>query len=143
MVVAADLDRLALGLHAHAGALAEVLGRADPGTHAAQDVGVKDRHRRRIGRARRDLADEQRDVDAGRAGGDAGRIVAEITAVGRDARLVPGQGRCDIGKVHREFMGGKAAGNDARRQSCLGHLRLLAHLLARIRLTQAEFFIKW
>jgi hypothetical protein len=77
----ADLDRLALGRLAHAGLLAQRLGRADAGAHAAEDVLVEDRLGRRLGRAGRDLADEERDVDRGRAGGDAGRIVAEIAAV--------------------------------------------------------------
>ena len=44
----------------------------------------EDRPRRRLGHARWDLADEQRDVDRRRAGGGAGRVVAEVAAVGRD-----------------------------------------------------------
>jgi hypothetical protein len=38
-----DLDRLALGDLAHAGLLAERLGRADAGAHAAEDVLGEDR----------------------------------------------------------------------------------------------------
>ena len=44
-----DRDRLALRGVAHAGLLAEGLGRAHPGAHAAEDVGVEDRLGRRPG----------------------------------------------------------------------------------------------
>src|SRR5690606_9384414 len=63
-----DLDRPTLGLLAHAGAFAEVLGRADPRTDAAHYVRLEDRQRRRFGLARLNLADEQRHVDLGRTG---------------------------------------------------------------------------
>ena len=66
---------------AHAGLLAQHLGRADAGAHAADDVALEDRAAPAPLRiAGRDLADEERDVDAGRAGLDAGRVVAEIAA---------------------------------------------------------------
>ena len=87
----ADLDRLALGGLADAGLLAQRLGRADAGAHAADDVGVEDRLGRADGVAGDDLADEQRDVDRGRAGLHAGRVVAEQAALGGDPRLVLGR----------------------------------------------------
>ena len=62
----------------------------------------EDGPRRRLGGAAGDLADEQRDVDRGRAGGDAGRVVAEVAAVGGDQRLVRGQRRGDVGEVRGE-----------------------------------------
>ena len=96
---AADLDRLALGDLADADLLAQGLGRADPGAHAAHDVGIEDG----LGGAERvaggDLADEQRDVDRGRAGLDAGRVVAEQAALGGDARLARAQARVEVGEV--------------------------------------------
>ena len=45
-----------------------------------------------------DLADEQRDVDPGRAGRDAGRVVAEVAAVGLDPGLVPVERRVQVGE---------------------------------------------
>ena len=62
----ADPHRLALGRLAHAGFLAQGLGRADARAHAAHDVGGENR----LGGAERiaggDLADEQRNVDRSR-----------------------------------------------------------------------------
>ena len=84
----ADAHRLAFGGLAHAGLLAQRLGRADARAHAAHDVGPQDR----FGRAERivggDLADEQGNVDRGRAGLLARRVETEIAAVGFDVRLV-------------------------------------------------------
>ena len=94
----ADLDRLALGRFAHAGALAQGFGRTDPGAHAAKDVLRQDRLRRRLGRAGQDLPDEQRHVDIGRAGRGAGRFGAEIAARGGHLRLMRAQGWRHIGK---------------------------------------------
>ena len=84
----ADLDRLVLRAVAHAGLLAQRLGRADPRAHAAQDVLLEDGHRRALEVAGGDLADEARDVDAGRAGLDAGRVVAEVAAARFDQRAL-------------------------------------------------------
>ncbi len=83
-----DLNRLAFRRLAHAGLFAQCFGRADAGADAAEHVLGKDRARRRFRGAGGDLADEKRDVDGGRAGGGAGRIVAEIAAIGGHQRLV-------------------------------------------------------
>ena len=46
-----------------------------------------------------DLADEERDVDVRRAGLHAGRVEAEIAAVGLDEGFVAGQRRMQVGKI--------------------------------------------
>ncbi len=137
-----DLDRLALGLHAHAGLFAERLGRADAGAHAAQDVLVEDRLRRRLGHPGRDLADEQRDVDLGRAGRDAGRVVAEIAAVGGHLRLVAVKRRVQVGKVARDLVFRQSARNDPRSGRAVGHRWIPVGLAFPQRCT-VLFFIKW
>ena len=105
---AADFDRFAFGGFAHAGLFAQILGRADAGAHAAEDVLIKDCFRRSIWCAGADLADEQRDVDAGRAGRHAGRVIAEIAAVRRDAGFVPVKGGVQVGKVLGKCFSGQA-----------------------------------
>ncbi len=47
------------------------------------------------------LADEQGNVDRGGAGRHAGRIVAEVAAVGFDEGLVAGEARMQIGEIRR------------------------------------------
>src|SRR3546814_3509032 len=73
----ADLHRLALLRRAHAGLLAQHLGRTDARAGAAEDVLLQDVLRRAADVVGRDLADEARDIDAGRAGLDAGRVRSE------------------------------------------------------------------
>ena len=51
--------------------------------------------------------DERRDVDARRAGGDAGRVEAKEAAGGFDDRLLLVVARGDISQVGRELVGGK------------------------------------
>ena len=116
-----DLHRLALGRLPHAGALAEFLGRADARAHAAEDVLLEDRLPGRLGLPGRDLADEERDVDLGRAGLDAGRIVAEIAPVRGDRRLVHRERLVQIGEVFRDLLGGQSRGRDAWGQR-VGHV---------------------
>ena len=99
----ADPDRLVLGPVAHAGRLAQGFGRADPGAHAADDVLLEDGVGRPLGVPGRDLADEQRHVDARRAGVHAGRVVAEIAALRLDQRLVRAERRMDIGKIDADL----------------------------------------
>src|SRR3546814_16142670 len=65
-----DRDRLAVLGVAHAGALAEDFGRADPRAGAAENILFVDAQGRAGGIAGGDLADEAGDVDAGRAGLD-------------------------------------------------------------------------
>src|SRR3546814_10142930 len=47
----------------------------------------------------RDLADEARDIDAGRAGLDAGRVVAEVAAAGLDQRGLAVERRVNVADV--------------------------------------------
>ena len=130
----ADLHRLALGDLAHAGFLAQRLGRADAGAHAAQNVLVEDGLGRAERIAGRDLADEQRDVDRGRAGLHAGRVVAEIAAVGFDQRLVMIERRMQVGEIVGIFGGRKPAAGDPLLELTFGHsgspLLVLAERLA-------------
>ncbi|MPL84611.1 hypothetical protein SDC9_30576 [bioreactor metagenome] len=118
----ADLDRLALGLHPHAGALAQVLGRADAGAHAAEDVLREDRLRRRLGRAGRDLPDEEWNVDRRRAGRGAGRVMAEIAPIRRHRGRMGGERRRDILEIRRIALGRKPPGRDTGRELAVGHL---------------------
>ena len=113
---AADLDRLALGHLTHADLLTKLLGRADAGAHAAKDVLRKDRLRRRLGRAGGDLADEQGNVDRRRTGRHAGRVMAEITAIRRHARLMRVKPWRDVGEISRQRLGAQTARHDSRRQ---------------------------
>src|SRR3546814_12210966 len=78
----ADLHRLALLRRAHAGLLAQHLGRTDARAGAAEDVLLQDVLRRAADVVGRDLADEARDIDAGRAGPDSGCVVADVVAAG-------------------------------------------------------------
>ncbi len=111
----ADPHRLALGMLAHAGLLAELLGRADAGAHAAHDVGRQDGLGGPDIVALGDLPDEERDVDRGRAGLHAGRVVAEVAALGLDERLVPRQRRRQIGEVLEVIVRREPPAHDAVR----------------------------
>src|SRR3546814_14669184 len=102
-----DRDRLAVLGVAHAGALAEDFGRADPRAGAAENILFVDAQGRAGGIAGGDLADEAGDVDAGRAGLDAGRVVAEIAAVRFDQRSLL------IKIMHRGGNAGRLAGGVA------------------------------
>ena len=101
----ADPDRLAFGHLADAGLFAQSLGRADAGAHAAEDVCRQDRLAGAVRIAGQDLADEHRNVDAGRARRDARRVVAEIAAVGLDEGLMLIQRRMEIAEIRRVFVG--------------------------------------
>ena len=117
----ADLDRLALGRLAHAGFFAELLGGADAGAHAAQDVLLEDRLRRAQRIVRQDLADEEGDVDRGGAGGLAGRVIAEIAPVGLDERLVLNEGRMEVREVRHILVFRQPAGRNAVLQDAVAH----------------------
>ena len=107
-----DSDRLAFGGLAHAGLLAQGLGRADAGAHAAQNVGVEDR----LGRARPivggDLADEHRNVDRGRAGLLARGVEAEIAALRLDPGLVQAQRRVEVAEIRVDGLAVEPPGSD-------------------------------
>jgi len=95
----ADLDRLRVLAVAHARLLAQHLGGTDPRAHAPERIGLEDAARGAALVALRDALDEARDVDAGGAGRDAGRVVAVVAALGFDLGLRPRQRRMRIGEV--------------------------------------------
>ncbi len=104
---AADFDRPALGYFAHTDLFARGFGRGYPRAHAAPDVLFKDRPRRAGRLPGLDLAEEQRDVDVGRAGPHTGRIMAEIASVRRHCSPVRGIGRVQVAEVFRALVVGK------------------------------------
>ncbi|ENN89851.1 hypothetical protein RHSP_80435 [Rhizobium freirei PRF 81] len=104
-----DFHRALFGRVAHASLLAELFGGTDAGAHAAEDVLVEDRLGRADRIARRDLANEHRNVDGCRTGRHARRVVAEIASVGCDQRLVFVETRVKIGKVCIIFGGREPA----------------------------------
>ena len=110
----ADRDGLAFLGETHAGGFAQHLGRADPGAAAAEDVGLQDGAAGARDIVGGDLADESRDVDAGGAGLDAGRVVAEIAAIGLDHRRLARQRRMDVGEMRAIGLGRKPPGGDVR-----------------------------
>ena len=116
----ADLHRFVLVRVADAGLLAEHLGRADARAHTAHDVLGQDRVRRAAQVIAADLLDEQRYVDAGRAGGGARRIETEIAAVRLDQRFRTGQWRVEFAEVPRDLVAAQAVGAN------IGHRRLSA-----------------
>ncbi len=136
-----DIDRLALGNLAHAGLFAERLRRADTGAHPAEDVLAEDCLGRRIGRACRDLADEQRYVDIRGTGRDAGRVVTEIAAIRRHQRLVIGERRMQIDEPR-----GKIGRLEPPRHNPLC-IRFCVHVKPPLflvkTLAQVHFFINW
>jgi hypothetical protein len=92
----ADLHGLAFGVViAHAGVLAQDLGRADARAAAAEDVLLEDADGGAVDVLVVDVADEAGDVDAGRAGARAGGVVAVQAARASMAawRLVSGGAR--------------------------------------------------
>src|SRR3546814_14279518 len=89
----ADLHRLALLRRAHAGLLAQQLGRTDPRAGAAQDGLIEDILRRAADVVGGDLADEGGVVDAGRAGLEAWRVVATGDAAGLEPRRLAAERR--------------------------------------------------
>ena len=139
---AANLDRLAFGSFADTGLFAQGLGRADPGAHAAKDVLRPDRLGRSIRGTGRDLADEQGNVDVGRASRDAGRIVAEIAPIRRDTRLVGIKRRFVIAEILGIGCGWQAARNNAGRQRAVLHRTHILPVCLFVRLAQVCFFIK-
>ena len=101
----ADLDRSVQG-HAHAGALAQALDRADAGTGAPQRVCGEDGPGAAVEIPGRDRVDEPRHVDAGGARGDAGRVVAEEAAGRFFARRLHAQRGLAFEHCHRSSPGG-------------------------------------
>ena len=116
----ADANRLALGVLAHARLLAQRFGRTDPRAHPAHDVGFQNCARRAERVVRGDLADEERNVDRGRAGLLTRRIETEIAAVGLDVRLVKAQRRMQVGEVGVQARGVEPARRDVGHSRGLG-----------------------
>ncbi len=108
----ADADGLVLGEVAHAGLLAKRLDGADAGAHAAEDVVGEDRLRRALRVVRHDLADEERDVDRGRARLGARRVEAEIAPVGLDEGLVRREPRVKVREIPQIRLGRQPARGD-------------------------------
>ena len=108
----ADGHRLGGILVPHAGAFTEDFRGAHARAHPAQGIGIEDLVRRAAQVVRGDGADEARDVDAGGAGLDAGRVVAEVAALrGEQGRLAV-QRRRDVLEVPRQRVRAQAAGGD-------------------------------
>jgi hypothetical protein len=118
----ADGHRLVFLGGAHAGLFAQDLGRADAGAGAAEDIGFQDADGRAADVVGRDLLDETGDVDAGGAGLDAGRIVAEVAAVGLDQRGLAVQHRDQVVEIVGVLVGLQAAGSDVGAEPDLGHV---------------------
>ena len=96
----ADLDRLAFGVVvAHAGVLAQDLGRAHARAAPPKMFCLQDADRRAFEVAVVDVADEAGDVDAGRAGARAGRVVAVQAARAFDGGLARGERRREVGEA--------------------------------------------
>ena len=108
----ADRDRLAFSGLAHAGLFAQRLGRTDARAHPAHDVGVENCPGRSIPIVRRDLTDEERNVDRGRTGLLAGRVETEVATLCLDPGFVAGERRVQIGKVRFDCGLGEPAGRD-------------------------------
>src|SRR5690606_38567467 len=92
----------------------EDLGRADPRAGAAEDVLLEDVLCRAAHVVRGDLADEARDVDAGGAGLDAGRVVAEVAAAGLDQSRLAVERRMHVGEGRRVGGVRQTPGTDVR-----------------------------
>ncbi len=137
---AADLHRLALGDLTHADLLAQGLGRADAGAHATKNVLVEDGFRRTQRIAGGNLPDEQRDVDRSRAGLHAGRVVAEIAAVGLDQRLVMIERGVQVGKIVGILRRRQPCGGDAFLEQTFGHSRSFP-ILVLTKASTVYFFI--
>jgi hypothetical protein len=136
----ADLDRLVFLRAAHAGLLAQHLGRADAGAHAAEHVLFQDGARCTTQVALGDAGDEGRDVDAGRAGRGAGRVVAVVAALGFQQRLHGVERRVRVGEVARVLGLRQPAGSQRRRDVGCAHGAGSSAVGARCRCIEAMFY---
>src|SRR5207344_2056964 len=96
----------------YAGFFAKHLGRTHPRAHAAHDVFAEDGVRRTLQVAAANLLDESGDVDAGGAGGGAGRVVTEVAAIGVDDRLGRRQRRMHVREVGGDLLVAESSGAD-------------------------------
>ena len=108
----ANLDRLVFLRGANAGSLTQFFGGTNASATAAKNVRFQNGLRGSEEIAGGDLANERRHVDAGRAGLNAWRIVAEVTAAGLDHRLRGRQRRMRIGKIGGELRCVQPAGGN-------------------------------
>lgn len=101
-----DLYRVIVAVEHDAGAFAEDLGRADARATRAENVGAEN-GARGAGHVRgHDLLDESGDVDAGRAGANAGGVEAKKAAPRFHSDLLSGVAGRDVGEIALEFRGG-------------------------------------
>ncbi len=111
---ARDRDRLLAPIMVHAAALAQHLDGAHPRAGVAERVGLQYRlagAERIVGR---DLAYEARYVDAGRAGFDAGRVVAVQAARGLDARRLARERRLQLLEIFAPDGSGRCGSHVAK-----------------------------
>src|SRR5207253_1789016 len=85
-----------------------------PGARVAEQVRFEDALRRAAHVFGRDLADESRNVDAGRTGGDAGSVVAVEAAIGLGDRLPRRVRRLGVGKPELEPVRGHGVSHFGR-----------------------------
>ncbi len=137
-----DQHRLPLGCLTHTGLFTQRFRGANAGAHTAKDVLAEDRLGRRLGRAGGDLPDKERDVDRGGAGGDAGRVVAEITAIRRHQRLVIIKRGMQIGEIALQGGGINPACDDTRGELAISH-GVLRSRMAEDQYSTILNFINW
>ncbi len=113
----ADLHGLGFLGRAHAGILAEDFDGTDARARPAHDVFLQDGDGRALDVVGRDLADEAGDVDAGRAGLQARRVVAEIAAAGLDQGAHAIERRMDVREILGELRRTQTTGSDIARLS--------------------------
>ena len=87
----------------HASALAQDIRRTDPGAATAEDVLLQDGHGRAVEIAGGDGADKPWNIYASGTGINAGRLKAEMAAVGLGQRPGPIQGPVHIGEILHQF----------------------------------------
>ena len=114
----ADLHGLVFVGVAHAGLLAQHLGGAHAGAHAAQGVGLQDGAGGAPVVVLRNAVDERGDVDARGAGRGAGGVVAVVAALGLDQRLRPGERRVGVAEVDGVVGQVQACGMNAAGTAC-------------------------
>lgn len=96
---ASDFHGIALEIEHDASAFAKDFGRTNAGATAAENVGGENGAGRADEVAGGDFFDERGNVDAGRAGHDAGSVMAKETAPGFDECLLCSEGRGDFRHV--------------------------------------------
>jgi hypothetical protein len=101
---------------ADAGALTQNFGGADAGATAAENIRIEDFIRRTAQVSGADAANEARNINAGRAGFDARRIIAKVTAIGGNDCLGGVKRRVRIGEIGVDLVSTQSGGG-----GCIGH----------------------